>query len=317
MVAKNWLPLWQNHWMAYVAMLLIALLSIATYFIVFRTLILKYYYYREQAVENILKAGITRGEIIEEINRCITEELAGIDAEQDFDHAIKVFEKWVAKRESLYMVNESGHPRVNEFTFDIYSPDEGGYAGVALKYIEIIQSEKPGSMILCAPNRGAIPGPRDDDVVEVTCDITPEGVHPRKIDESTVHPGNLELVRRVKYYERLAACGIVNSDPRDIVECPTMHPLVNPPSSPICPPARRNKEFWQPRAWAAREATGRSGAPREMWFILGNDLGSDMRCWVSVSGDGCPAPACLSGRDMLPNSNNLCPNAGKGRVCAM
>lgn len=52
------------------------------------------------------------------------------------------------------MVNESGHPRVNEFTFDIYSPDEGGYAGVALKYIEIIQSGKPGSMILCAPNRG-------------------------------------------------------------------------------------------------------------------------------------------------------------------
>lgn len=122
---------------------------------------------------------------------------------------------------------------------------------MALKYIEIIQSGKPGSMILCAPNRGgAIPGLRDDDVVEVTCDITPEGVYPRKIDESTAHPGNLELVRRVKYYERLAARGIVNGDPRDIVECLTMHPLVN--SYSIAKDIARqyvalNKEFWQLR----------------------------------------------------------------------
>ena len=34
------------------------------------------------------------------------------------------------------------------------------------------------------------------------------------------------MIRRVKYYERLAARGIVNRSKRDIVECLTMHPLV-------------------------------------------------------------------------------------------
>lgn len=37
---------------------------------------------------------------------------------------------------------------------------------------------------------------------------------------------NLEMIRRVKYYERLAARGIVNRSRKDITECLTMHPLV-------------------------------------------------------------------------------------------
>ena len=38
--------------------------------------------------------------------------------------------------------------------------------------------------------------------------------------------GNLELIRRVKYYERMVARGIVNRSKRDIVESMTMHPLI-------------------------------------------------------------------------------------------
>ena len=34
------------------------------------------------------------------------------------------------------------------------------------------------------------------------------------------------MIRRVKYYERLAARGIVNRSRKDITECLTMHPLV-------------------------------------------------------------------------------------------
>lgn len=39
----------------------------------------------------------------------------------------------------------------------MFAPDAGGYAGVALRFIDIVESGKAGSMILCAPNQGAIP----------------------------------------------------------------------------------------------------------------------------------------------------------------
>ncbi len=189
---------------------------------------LYYFYYRERAVENIQRAGITRGEMIEEINRAMTEELSHVDIENDFDTALKIYEKWYGQRENNYMANETGMRREEQWSFDVYSPDAGGYAGVALRYIEIERSGKPGSMILCAPNNGAIPTLEDDDVVEITCDITPDGrCTPHRFALEDIPAGNLELIRRVKYYERLAARGIVNRSKADIVECLTMHPLVN------------------------------------------------------------------------------------------
>ena len=39
--------------------------------------------------------------------------------------------------------------------------------------------------------------------------------------------GKPRLIRRVKYYERTVARGIVNRSKRDIVESLAMHPLVN------------------------------------------------------------------------------------------
>ena len=169
-----------------------------------------------------------RSDNLEEINRAMTEELSHVDIENDFDTALKIYEKWYGQRENNYMANETGMRREEQWSFDVYSPDAGGYAGVALRYIEIERSGKPGSMILCAPNNGAIPTLEDDDVVEITCDITPDGrCTPHRFALEDIPAGNLELIRRVKYYERLAARGIVNRSKADIVECLTMHPLVN------------------------------------------------------------------------------------------
>lgn len=185
---------------------------------------LYYFYYREKAVENILKAGETRGEVICDINRQMTEELSHIDIENDFESGLACFEKWYGKRENAYMANETGIKRDKPWTFDIYSKDAGGYAGVALKFIEIAASGETGTMILCVPNNGAIDGLADSDIIEVTCDITPDGCTPHRIEN--IPESNLELIRRVKYYERLAARGIVNRSKKDIIECLTMHPLV-------------------------------------------------------------------------------------------
>lgn len=186
---------------------------------------LYYFYYREKAVANILSAGHTRGECICSINTQMTEELSKMDIEHDFGKCLAVFEKWYGMRENNYMASETGVRRDKPWTFDLDSKDAGGYAGVALKFIEIARSGKPDSMILCVPNAGAIDGLADDDIVEVTCDITPEGCVPHKI--GAVDPQHLELIRRVKVYERLAAKAIVEKNEQAAVDCLTLHPLVN------------------------------------------------------------------------------------------
>lgn len=78
----------------------------------------------------------------------------------------------------------------------MFAPDAGGYAGVALRFIDIVESGKAGSMILCAPNQGAIPGLRDNDIVEITCDIAPDSCTPHKVTDGDERA--LELIRRVK-----------------------------------------------------------------------------------------------------------------------
>lgn len=186
---------------------------------------LYYFYYREQAVENILKAGVTRGEVIEDINRQMTAELSQMDIENDFESCLACYEKWYGKREDAYMANETGVRRNKAWKFDVFSPDAGGYAGVALRFIEIVETGIPGSMILCVPNNGAIPTLANNDIVEITCDISRDGCKPHAVNDAD--PRALELIRRVKAYERLAAKAIIEHDRTAAVDCLMLHPLVN------------------------------------------------------------------------------------------
>lgn len=186
---------------------------------------LYYFYYREKAIANILKADKTRGEQICEINKEMTKELSEIDIDKDFDKAFKIFEHWYGVRENNYMASETGVKRAIPWHFDIYQKDNGGYAGVALKFIEIAGSGSKDSMILCVPNGNAINGLKADDVVEITCDITKDGAVPHHFGD--VDEQNLELIRRVKIYERLASRAIRERSVQSAVEALTMHPLVN------------------------------------------------------------------------------------------
>lgn len=186
---------------------------------------LYYFYYREKALGNILKAEKTRGEQIFEINRKMTEELSKIDIENDFETALDIFEKHYGERENNYMASETGVKRKAPWKFDIYSKDSGGYAGVALKFIEISKSGKSDSMILCVPNNGAIKELRDTDVIEATCDIINCEAVPHRFDD--IDEQNLEIIRRVKIYERLASKAIREKSVETAVEALTLHPLVN------------------------------------------------------------------------------------------
>lgn len=186
---------------------------------------LYYFYYREKAVENIIKADKTRGEQICEINRRMTAELENVDIDKDFDRALEIYEHWYGERENNYMASETGVKRKAPWHFDIYSKDSGGYAGVALKFIETAQTNGSDTMILCVPNCGAIDGLQDTDVVEVTCDVSADGCVPHKIGK--VDEQNLEIIRRVKMYERLSSLAIREKSRQKAVEALTLHPLVN------------------------------------------------------------------------------------------
>ncbi|MDD6620263.1 MAG: 6-phospho-beta-glucosidase [Eubacteriales bacterium] len=186
---------------------------------------LYYFYYREKAVENILNAEQTRGEQIRDINKNMTAELSKMDIENDFEGCMKIFNKWYGMREGSYMASETGAKRTVPWHFDIYEEDDGGYAGVALKFIEIAQSGTTGTMIMCVPNENSIGGLRADDVVEITCDVDAKGCKPHQIGK--VDEQNLELIRRVKIYERLASKAIREKDRVSAIQALTLHPLVN------------------------------------------------------------------------------------------
>lgn len=202
---------------------------------------LYYYYYSEKALRNVLHAKQIRSEQILEINKNMMSELKLANT---FEKSLYIFEKWYGERENNYMASETGVKRSTPWHFDVFDKDDGGYAGVALKFIEIEKSGKEDDMILCTQNGGAIPNMLPADVVEITCQVSKSGVTPHKFEN--VDEQNLELIRRVKVYERLASAAIREKSKQKAIEALTLHPLINSYSlakSLIDEYLKLNKEF--------------------------------------------------------------------------
>lgn len=190
---------------------------------------LYYYYSREKALANIAKSAKTRGETILEINQNMARDLKGLDGEKDFDKAIAIYLKYYAQRENSYMAIESGSARAETKTIEldlgVKGVDDGGYAGVALNFIEAIQAGKPCEMVLSVPNNGCIAGLADNDVIEVTCKIDAQGAHPIPI--GPVPDLSMNLIRQVKLFERLAVQAIRERSLATAAQALMVHPLVN------------------------------------------------------------------------------------------
>lgn len=184
-----------------------------------------YFYNREKAVENILKAERTRGEQIAEINEKMTEELSNIDIENNFEKALEIFDYYYGLRESSYMASETGEKRNSTWHFDMYAPDDGGYAGVALGIIDAKNQESKKKIIACVPNDSrALDFLDESDTVEISCEFVGGKVTPIRIGDVPFE--NREIITRVKAYERLASKAIINCDRECAVDCLYLHPLV-------------------------------------------------------------------------------------------
>ena len=102
--------------------------------------------------------------------------------------------------------------------------DGEGYAGVALSLIEALGGGAPIRTGLNVPNRGAIAGLRDGDVVEVSCRVDKYGIHPLTV--GAMPEAQAYLVQSVKHYERLTVEAVRERSRALAVEALVAHPLV-------------------------------------------------------------------------------------------
>ncbi|MEG0387480.1 MAG: glycoside hydrolase [Niameybacter sp.] len=187
---------------------------------------LYYYYHREKALENILKSGATRGKTIEAVNIQMMEELKRINIDEQPEEALQIFLYYMEVRERSYMSIETGNDKKAEIEKGhLEVPDGIGYAGVMLDCIEGLQSEVGRYLVLSVQNEGCIEGLEAEDVIEVTCKVSQEGIHPVLIGKVPEHCN--VLIHAIKLYEKLTVEAIFTKSKEKAIQALTLHPLIN------------------------------------------------------------------------------------------
>ena len=187
---------------------------------------LYYYYHREKALANILSSGAARGKTIETVNKQMMDELKTVDIDADPEGALQIFLYYMQIRENSYMSIESGlakRPLLNKGELEV--PDGMGYAGVMLDCIEGMQSESGKYLVLSVENNGSIPGLEDADVIETTCLVSRNGIHPVLIKEVPEHC--YLLMRIIKMYEKLTVEAVNTRSRKVAIQALMLHPLIN------------------------------------------------------------------------------------------
>lgn len=193
---------------------------------------LYYYFYPEEALRNMLKAKKLRGAVICELNAEMGKELNKLgDTFRRYDEALEIFSKYHGARESAYMSLETGVKRQKKWTFDPVSPEKGGYAGVALKYLEIVQSGKEGEMILSCPSAGALDFMQPSDVGEFSVSVTANGAVPHRFGD--VPEECAQIVSEMKKYENAASLALRTRSKSALVEALALNPLVPAESAAV------------------------------------------------------------------------------------
>jgi 6-phospho-beta-glucosidase len=189
---------------------------------------LYFYYYRDRAVENILRSGGSRGEQIAAINAALWLELSGRVRAGDLAGAHEAWDRAMEQRSATYFARERGERLRDPETAGAHGKEEGfepdGYEGVALGVMTAVAGGRETPLILNTPNRGAIEGLRDDDVVEVSCLVDGAGTHP--LPQGPMPEAARALIEPVKAYERLTMQAAVEGSYDAALRALLAHPLV-------------------------------------------------------------------------------------------
>lgn len=200
---------------------------------------LYYFYHRERALRNLLAAPESRGEFICRNNEEMMEALRRHDIRTEPQTCLDIYRDYMHRREGSYMQIELGGEDISVPPIDVdalgireltgrkpVTEVYEGYAGVMFNYIDSVKNNRGIDLAVSVPNRGAIPGMADDDVVEVTCTIDRRGAVPMRFAESEIAPSNLALMKTVKRYEKLTVEAVREKSRAAAVEALTIHPLV-------------------------------------------------------------------------------------------
>ena len=192
---------------------------------------LMYYYHRERALANVLASDKTRGETIQQINEKMFQMMQPLDPEHDFERMLQIFLYHLGLRHASYMSIESGHSAhhvtpIEEIDIQsmLNGPDDEGYAGIALAFVDAKFNNYERELVLNIPNNGVIPELDDNDVIETTCIVGPNGAV-SKVRKQLPETA-LAIVRSVKLYERLAAQAIREKSRDLAIDALMVHPLV-------------------------------------------------------------------------------------------
>jgi 6-phospho-beta-glucosidase len=187
---------------------------------------LYFYYYREEAVENILRSGGTRAAQIAGINDALWPVLRSRVHAGDPAGAAEAWTRAMETRDETYFARERGESLVAPATpvVDDELFEGEGYAGVATAVMIAVTQRRKVPLIVNVPNRGAIHGLLDDDVVEVTCMMDEHGAHP--LAQGPIPEAAQALLAQVKLYERLTVRAAVEGSYDIALEALLAHPLV-------------------------------------------------------------------------------------------
>ncbi|MCQ2771332.1 MAG: glycoside hydrolase [Clostridia bacterium] len=200
---------------------------------------LYYFYHRKRALENLLNEEESRGEFICRNNKEMMAELLKHDIDKEPQVCLDIYRDYMHRRESTYMSKELGDKKVKleEINVDELGIDElsesrevteiyEGYAGIVFNYIKAQKTGKPIDLAISVPNRGAIPGMADDDVVEITCIIDDKGTRPMTFTKEEIPESNLSLMKTIKRYEKLTIEAVMKKSKKAAIEALMIHPLV-------------------------------------------------------------------------------------------
>jgi 6-phospho-beta-glucosidase len=103
-------------------------------------------------------------------------------------------------------------------------PGEEGYAAVAADFLVAAAGDEPSRIVVDAPSDGRLDGVRDDEIAEITCLVSREGVRPARgrplPDEAAA------LVDRINQVERLTLAAATEGSRRLALEAIAAHPVV-------------------------------------------------------------------------------------------
>ncbi len=186
-----------------------------------------FYYAHARALENQRRVGASRGEELEQLNEKLFRDLVREIAAGRLQEALALYRAYLRHRSASYLQLEgSAHSAVRGEVFEGEDPFEAatGYHRVARDVLMALWGSEPRRLVVNTLNRGAIADLESDDVVEVPCLISSQGVHPLAVGRlpETVRG----LVLSVKAYERLVIRAAVERSATLAQLALLVHPLI-------------------------------------------------------------------------------------------